>query len=243
MELGGVPLIYRKTPGLVQLFRCAHKPDFEQNGKVVLRPFQVLRIASEVAAAGASQPWWDAERLRNGTLWDDPEVCKQLLSSRQAAQKTLISEVKSLHVELTEKTLLPKPLRRRLLILSVLIAYLEARKVFEDGLFARFKKGSSKFFQVLADGPALLKLFDHLEERFNGNVFTLTKDERHTLRESQQLGRFAQLVEGRQEPVGNALSGSGTHSPICRSSLSATSISSSSKMRPLRSTPRTSSFD
>src|SRR2546421_1469877 len=25
---GGVPLLYRKTPGLVQLFRCAHKPDF-----------------------------------------------------------------------------------------------------------------------------------------------------------------------------------------------------------------------
>lgn len=25
---GGVPLIYRKTPGLIQLFRCAHKPDF-----------------------------------------------------------------------------------------------------------------------------------------------------------------------------------------------------------------------
>ena len=25
---GGVPLLYRKTLGLVQLFRCAHKPDF-----------------------------------------------------------------------------------------------------------------------------------------------------------------------------------------------------------------------
>ncbi len=25
---GGVPLLYRKTRGLVQLFRCAHKPDF-----------------------------------------------------------------------------------------------------------------------------------------------------------------------------------------------------------------------
>jgi hypothetical protein len=198
----GVPIVYRKTAGLVQLFRCAHKPDFEQRGSIVLRPFDTLNIASQIANKVASHPWWDAERLRNGTLWDDPEICKQLLSSRQAAQKTLTGEVKRLHAELTSKSLLPKPLRRRLLILSVLIAYLEARKVFEDDFFSRFKRGSIKFFQVLADGSALLKLLDHLEERFNGNVFTLAREERQTLRDSQQLARFAQLVEGRQEPGG-----------------------------------------
>lgn len=105
-------------------------------------------------------------RLRNGTLWDDPEVCKKLLSSNQAAQKTLINEVKRLHQDLDAKRILPKPLRRRLLILSVLIAYLEARKVFEDGFFARFKLDADKYFQVLADGPALVKLLEHLRLNF-----------------------------------------------------------------------------
>jgi hypothetical protein len=192
---GGVPLIYRVSSGIVQLFRCAHRPDFEEKGKIVFQPFRTLRVASEIAA----DPWWDSDRLRNGTLWDDPAVCEALLSSNQAAQKTLIRAVKELHEELDAERILPSPLRRRLLILSVLVAYLEARKVFEENFFSRFSRGAEKFFQVLSDGPALLELLMHLESRFNGHVFVLEDEDRETLRTSRQLDRFARLVEGRQE--------------------------------------------
>jgi hypothetical protein len=45
-----VPLIYRKTPGLVQLFRCAHKPDFvSATGEIVCKPIRTLKIAANVA--------------------------------------------------------------------------------------------------------------------------------------------------------------------------------------------------
>jgi hypothetical protein len=196
---GGVPLVYRVTNGLVQLFRCAHGPDFQRNGEIVCHPFQTLDLASRIA----SDPWWNADRLRTGTLWDDPEVCRELLSGRQAAQKTLIKAVQELHEQLNHRKILPNSLRRKLLILSVLIAYLEARKVFEDGFFARFLAGADKFFEVLADGPALVRLLDHLEERFNGHVFTLLNEDRQKLRESSnQLAHFARLVEGRQESGG-----------------------------------------
>jgi hypothetical protein len=195
---GGVPLVYRVTNGLVQLFRCAHGPDFERDGEIVCRPFKTLKLASQIA----SDPWWDAERLRSGTLWDDPKVCKQLLSGQKAAQKTLIKAVQALYKDLNEKQILPKPLRRKLLILSVLIAYLEARSVFEDGFFAHFLPNSKRFFKVLADGPALVRLLDHLEKRFNGHVFVLGDEDRQELRSNQNLDRFAQLVEGRQESGG-----------------------------------------
>lgn len=196
---GGVPLVYRVTNGLVQLFRCAHRPDFERKGEIVFNPFKTLKFASQIA----EDPWWDSDQLRTGTLWDDPAVCKQLLSSRQAAQKTLINAIKKLHQELNNQGILPKSLIRRLLILSVLIAYLEKRDVFEDGFFDRFRPGANEFFQVLADGPALIALLDHLEQRFNGHVFILADEDRKTLRDSNsQLSRYAQLVEGRQEPGG-----------------------------------------
>jgi hypothetical protein len=62
---GGIPLLYRKTPGLVQLFRCAHKPDFvSATGDTVCRPFKTLKTAATISG----DPWWDASRLRNGTL-------------------------------------------------------------------------------------------------------------------------------------------------------------------------------
>lgn len=195
----GVPLVYRVTRGYVQLFRCAHKPDFELDGEIVFHPFKSL----EVATAIASDPWWDAERLRSGSLWDDPKVCEQLLSNDLAAQKTLIAAVRDLYEGLSLRSILPKALRRRLLILSVLIAYLEARRVFEVDFFSRFLPGAARFFEVLADGPALVDLLEHLEERFNGHVFALKPEEREALLgTSNQLNRFAQLVEGRQEPGG-----------------------------------------
>jgi hypothetical protein len=195
---GGVPLVYRKAGGMIQLFRCAHKADFESKGEIVFKPYRTLNLAAQIA----NDPWWDAERIRNGTLWDEPEVCKHLVSGRLAAQKTLIKEVKLLHENLDQEGVLPKALRRKLLILSLLIAYLEARIVFEAGYFARFRDGATKFFEVLADGPALVSLLEHLEERFNGHVFCLSHEHSAILRDSRQLERFASLVEAKQEAGG-----------------------------------------
>jgi hypothetical protein len=193
---GGVPLVYRKTQGLVQLFRCAHKPDFvSATGETVCRPFKILNTA----AAISDDPWWDASRLRNGTLWDDPAVCKAILSASKAAHKRLIDAVKQLNADLNEGGVLKTPLRRKLLILSLLIAYLEERGVLLPDYFSQFRKGATKFFHVLAHGEPLVKLLAALEERFNGNVFTLEKPDRESLRGNSHLARFAELVEGRKE--------------------------------------------
>jgi hypothetical protein len=195
---GGVPLVYRVNPGLVQLFRCAHRPDFEKDGQIIVKPFKILEAAGKIS----NDPWWKAEQLRSGTLWDEPEVCKKLLSSKQAAQKTLINAVKELHRDLDKQGFLPKALRRKLLILSLVIKYLEERQVFEDGFFGRFLDGKTKFFEVLANGPALVKLLEHLEDRFNGNVFKLKDDELKTLKDSNKLTEFAEFVEARKERDG-----------------------------------------
>jgi hypothetical protein len=194
---GGVPLLYRKTPGLLQLFRCAHKADFvSASGEIVCNPIRELEIAS---AIGNSDAWWDASRLHNGTLWDDPMVCRTLLSSSKAAHKKLIGAVKQLNDELNTEGILDKPLRRKLLILSLLIAYLEERGVLLPDYFGQFHKGATKFFQVLPHGKALIKMLTALEEKFNGNVFTLASADRESLKSNGQLARFAKLVEAREE--------------------------------------------
>jgi hypothetical protein len=94
----------------------AHKPDFvSASGKIVCNPMRTLRIAATIAD---SEAWWDAARLRNGTLWDDPAVCKIMLSASKAAHKRLIGAVKQLNSDLDEEGVLNKHLQRRLLILS-----------------------------------------------------------------------------------------------------------------------------
>lgn len=197
---GGVPIIYRRTPGQIQLFRCAHDPDFiSATGEQVCKPIRFLDIASRIAGKEA---WWDAERIRNGTLWDDPDACRIMLSAQKAAHRKLVQVVRGLNDELTSKRLLNAPLRRRLLILSLLIAYLEERGVLGPDFFGRFVIGASRFFEVLRNGDALVDMLKVLEERFNGHVFALTTEEITALKASRQLGRFASLVEGYEDTGG-----------------------------------------
>lgn len=199
---GGVPLIYRKSRGQIQLFRCAHGPDFVAKGKnkgtFVCNPVKSLNLAVDIA----NDPWWNAAQLRNGTIWEDPQAQKELMRGDKSAHRRLLSAVRALYKELNDRQILPKDLRRRLLILSLLIAYLEAREVLLPSYFDRFLKGARHFFEVLAEGEALVKLLDALKVRFNGNVFNLEESDRERLRGSGQLGRFAGLIQGHTEKSG-----------------------------------------
>lgn len=192
---GGVPLVYRRTPGLLQLFRCAHGADFlSPTGQIRCNPVKQLDLAAQIEI----DPWWDEERIRSGMLWSDPETCELLLSNSKSAHKSLFDAFKHLSNHLDDQKILPKRLRRRLLILSLLIAYLEQRGVFGNGFFAKFLPGAHCFFEVLRNGPALVNLLAALEDRFNGNVFSLEPSEVDKLISTQQLERFACMIEARE---------------------------------------------
>lgn len=197
---GGVPLVYRAAPGRIQLFRCAHEPDFLGPDNVpICSPIRSLTVAGEIAAQDI---WWNAAQIRNGTIWDDPIACDLMLSAQKSAHRTLVEEVRALAKQLTDSRLLEPRLRRRLLILALLIAYLEERSVLLPKDFARARKGAKRFFEVLGDGAALVKLLEALEERFNGHVFRLIDEERMALLASSELASYARLVEGREDATG-----------------------------------------
>jgi hypothetical protein len=83
---GGVPLVYRAAPGTIQLFRCAHEPDFAGPGGIpICNPIKTLSLGAETAAAD-DDIWWDASRIRNGTIWDHPEACRLMLLYRGPCQ-------------------------------------------------------------------------------------------------------------------------------------------------------------
>lgn len=119
---GGVPLAYRAAPGLVQLFRCAHEPDFQGTDEMpICRPIRTLMLGADIAEAEARAAWWDANGIRNGSIWDDPYTCRLMLSANESAHRKLVEAVRELADYLNERSLLEADLRRRLLILSLLI--------------------------------------------------------------------------------------------------------------------------
>ncbi|MGO4574131.1 HsdM family class I SAM-dependent methyltransferase [Microvirga sp. 2TAF3] len=197
---GGVPLIYRAAPGLIQLFRCAHQPDFAGPDDVpICNPIRTLELGAEIAELDM---WWDADRLHNGAIWDDPDACSLMLSATKSAHRMLVVGVRDLAHRLTERHLLDPRLRRRLLILSLLIAYLEERAVLLPEDFARVLPNATRFFEVLGNGTALIKLLETLEARFNGHVFRLKEEERAALAESSELDSYARLVQGYEDETG-----------------------------------------
>lgn len=196
---GGVPLLYRRLPDSVQLFRCAHRPDFVREGRLVCRPHDTLAIAADVAVAEA---WWDASRIRTGTLWDDPAVTEDLLSNEEAAHRKLIGAVRSLRSRLLANSRLAPELQRKLLVLSLLVAYLDQRGALPDDFFSSFLEGAETFPAVLADGPALLKTLSALKRLFNGDVFALESNELFDIASSDELAAFSSLVEAREETSG-----------------------------------------
>ena len=60
----------------------------------------------------------------------------------------------------------------------------------------------AEFFEVLGNGPALVKLLEALEARFNGHVFRLKDEERAALTESSELSHYARLVQGYEDEAG-----------------------------------------
>lgn len=201
---GGVPLLYRKTPGKVDLFRCASKPDFDQNSEAPqYKAHDTLEFSANVSVAMESaEAWWDFGRLRNGTLWDDPAICKQLLSDTASAHRHLVDNIFGLYRTIKVEKLLSEDLQRRLLILSLLIEYLAEREALERTCFAQFVEGAKSFADVLRNGPALVELLRTLEDRFNGHVFKLDDAQRDELRQSQHLVAFADLIDGRHDVDG-----------------------------------------
>lgn len=205
---GAVPIVYRRLPGRVDVFRCAHKPDFDagENAPRYSRydTIDLIGAAATITNLLEEKPWWDIRRLANGTIWDDRSIAEQFLSD-DSAHKTILRNVEALDKRLAAESHLAANLRRRLLIISLLVAYLEDRQVFrlEADFFARFKPGADKFFHVLADADALIKLLKHLEtERFNGNVFALEEEEKQQLVRTPHLKKFAELIEGTTEAGG-----------------------------------------
>jgi hypothetical protein len=196
---GKVPLVYRAGPASIELFRCAAGPDFVKGQRLIVNPVKVLEIAASIAS---QESWWDAKCIRNGTIWDSAETCELMLAGEKAAHRKLVDEVHALFQRLTSKDLLAPTLRRRLLILSLLIAYLEERSVLTANDFSQALEGATRFFEVLGNGTALVKLLQAMEVRFNGNVFSLTDEERAILTESTQLADYARFVEGIEESTG-----------------------------------------
>ncbi len=149
--------------------------------------------AADISDELAKRRRFSAYRLAEGTFWDAPEN-RRLAKDDAAAHRSLIQAIVEADKELDGAN---KPLRRRLLVLTVLIKYLEDRGVFPPGHFGRFHAGARSFRDILREGTVeeVTRLLRYFETKFNGDVFSLGGNERALTQ--AELRRFAKLVEAK----------------------------------------------
>jgi len=191
---GRAPLLYIAWASRVDVLTCTREPDFwnEEAQAYRYNPAKILRTAGEISSEIQK---FSALRLANGTFWEDPHNAK-LANYNKASHQSLIQAVVEADKELDGKN---NPVLRRLLLLMVLVKHLEDRRVFpNDGWFGRYHKGARSFFEVLKGGDPgeVDRLLKFLEDKFNGDVFDLSRLGQNRLTKTT-LRRFADLVEAR----------------------------------------------
>ncbi len=75
----------------------------------------------------------------------------------------------------------------KIILRSLFLLYLEDRGATDEKLYSQIKKGTKSYFEILDDVDATYKLYEQLEEHFNGNVFTLEKGEKISVDQLQLI--------------------------------------------------------
>lgn len=193
---GAAPLIYIAWPTRIDILTCARGPDFWEDEDCHYKRVKTFDVGALSTAAEINRELKSisAFRLADGTFWEEASN-GHLADYTKTAHQSLIQAVVETDAVLQGER---NPILRQLLLLMVLIKYLEDRRVFPDGFFGNYHKGAGSFFEVLQGGDPreVCDLLDFFEDRFNGDVFSLSSADRQALN-NDILIHFANLVEAR----------------------------------------------
>ncbi len=189
---GFAPLLYVGWPTRIDILSCARGPDFWRGSELRYKPAETIELTQQISLALEERlNRFSAQRLSDGTFWDDP-INSQLAKADSAAHRQLIRAVIETDQEIEGKE---KPVMRRLLLLSVLIKYLEDRGVFPNDWFKQFQASSFLTLLQLGSPDTVRDMLSKLERKFNGDVFELPEDTGRLTK--KELKRFADLVEAK----------------------------------------------
>ena len=169
----------------VDILSCARGPDFK-NGSDSFRYNPILSDSIKITD--------QLYRLADGRFWEEGGF-REWFQYSKAAHHSLTQAVVEIDRKLKGKNF---PVRRRLLLLTVLIKYLEDRNVFPEGYFNSFDPIATSFLDMMRSGNsiAILDFLQSLEEKFNGDIFQLPEADKSQIT-ADILRELAYFIEGK----------------------------------------------
>lgn len=116
--------------------------------------------------------------IDTGVIWrlEEAQFVRDKINLQKRVDKYLVESLINTSKQL-ESTGLEINFIHKIILRSLFLLYLEDRGATDKKLYSVYKKGASSYFDILDDADATYKLYERLEEDFNGNVFTLEENE------------------------------------------------------------------
>ncbi|MFZ1790077.1 MAG: N-6 DNA methylase [Saprospiraceae bacterium] len=116
--------------------------------------------------------------IDTGIIWtlDDAQFIRDKINLQKRVDKYLVESLINTSEQLRNEGLEINFIHK-IILRSLFLLYLEDRGATDKKLYSTYKKGASSYFDILDDAEATYKLYERLEEDFNGNVFTLEDNE------------------------------------------------------------------
>ncbi len=116
--------------------------------------------------------------IDTGIIWtlDEAVSIRKKINLQHRVDKYLVTSLVNTAQQL-KKQGLDIDFIHKIILRSLFLLYLEDRKATDEKFYSKIKKGAKSYFDILEDVKATYDLYGKLEEHFNGNIFTVEKEE------------------------------------------------------------------
>lgn len=200
-----VPLFIVILHTEIKIFSSLKAPKFT-GSTIQASPLEVIKLAAK-AQQGIDLFQARLRELDIGTFWDNSSNLHLRQAKReQSVYGLMLQQLCDTRRRLIRSGKLDKRYANRVLMMVLLVRYLEERadsqgrgvfpkagetrngKTYQRGFFEEFAPGAHDFESVVRSRGQLVPLFDRLSERFHGDAFELTDEERDYLSQADLSG-------------------------------------------------------
>lgn len=173
---GRVPLMFISTPTEIRIYNCYNEPLRATDD---ISKLEIDRFAFALAELDKLKNIYHQTKVDSGIFWETDSGKK--IHTTQKVDQLLVSNLKETRKKLYG--LFPKRFKNKYSIIhnllgrSLFILYLEDRKVITPGYYGEFLNNTDTYFDLLGSKRASYLLYKELNGKFNGDLFTVTKEE------------------------------------------------------------------
>lgn len=178
--------VYNDTE--IRIYNCSEKP-FVVTGKTdfdkELKKLEVDKVAAtDKSAIDKLAAIFSSVAVDTGIIWTLPEACeiKKKINLQRRVDKYLVDSLVRTTSKLKDMGLSDITLIHKIFLRSLFLLYLEDRQATDAQFYNSIKEGAQSYFDILEDVDSTYKLYAALEYHFNGNVFSVSEEEKQLIK-------------------------------------------------------------